>query len=129
MDYINDSGILVLESSEDIQVPSRSPRRPRASLVEFDLLQLCFSTFKHEFPEPDDDVSSAEYRLCGSDSPSSSIFSTSSSILPHMPDELELDELMDELELDDFDNAEICTITNVVTYNYCDKTQVHLIST
>lgn len=120
MDY-NDPN---LESS-NIQVPSRSPRRPTADLMEFGF-KLSMSSYNHEFPDADDDVSSAEYKLCGPASPRESIFSTSSSNLE--PDEFDLEELMDEA-LEDFANAEICTITDVVAYKHHDHTQVHLVET
>lgn len=131
MNYMYSDGYLSLECKDAIEVPTRSPRRPRAILMDLGELELSFSSFKGSLPDAEDDVSSAEYKLSGPDSPRESIFSNSSSILPKdEADTIDLDDLLEEMTLDEFVNAEICTITDVVAYKYTSyKTPVHLVST
>lgn len=110
----------ILDSSiDESQIPTRSPKRPRAVNLHLDSSHHGYTLFKGDMTEADDDVSSAEYKLQGPSSPRESIFSTSSSPsriekLPSQNDELEVS--MDEIYMEEFDDAEICTITDVVAY-------------
>lgn len=93
---------------EEIQVPSRSPARPKNAL------RLGF--LKDNVHDDVDDVSSAEYVSdCGGSSPPDSIFSELLS--PFLGPKQDIEEYdFDKFLEEDFDgNAEICTITDVVT--------------
>lgn len=122
----------ILDSTmADSQVPTRSPKRPRAVIL-LDTSHL--SLLKGSMTESDDDVSSAEYKLHGPNSPRESIFSSNSSPSQAPTDHIytkndDLDMFMDEMFLD-FEEAEICTITDVVAYkDTSGNSHVHVVNT
>lgn len=122
-------------STNDIEVPNRSPERPRMMRIDMDALQHKIAFNIESSPHPDDDISSAEYKLQGSHSPRESIFSLSPDVQPceenqESPSAIHLDDLtLDDISVDDFLDAEICTITDVVSYKHLGgNAQVHIVT-
>lgn len=114
-----------LGTTEDLQnmdIPSRSPNRPRYMRIDMDTLDASFVSFKGNIADGADDVSSAEYKLHSvSDSPRESIFSDMDAVSDkeeeqeeqEAEEEVDFTDFLDEVEIND---AEICTITDVISY-------------